>query len=122
LFLFYRALKEICKDKTGSPSEKDYLNPGDHNQENCQGVKVAPPHYFFPIPWFEAGTLFEPRKSNEDWETLFKDSYTVHFYQSSWKNEEEILWPEFYPEKLYPAYLPLALKHCPLSLYSDDEF
>ena len=101
---------------------KDHFNPKDYTRENCQGMEVLSPDSFFPVPWYEASTLWSLRQSTEDWENQFKNSYTVHFYQSSWRHDEEIQRPEFYDESLYPSYVPLALKHCPLSYYSDDTF
>jgi hypothetical protein len=34
----------------------------------------------------------------------------------------EISWPEAYPEDRFPAYVPLAVDHCPLSFFGDETF
>jgi len=53
---------------------------------------------------------------------MFKNSRTVHFYQTSSKNFDPVLRPEYYPGGKFPAYVPLAIEHCPLSFFSDEYF
>ena len=67
-------------------------------------------------------TLWSPRQTPKDWKKMFDGSKTVHFYQTSSKNDEKIFWPEAYKDKKYPAYVPLALEHCPMTYFSDDMF
>merc|ERR1712086_862902 len=81
------------------------------NAENCQGVTVLPPKYFYPRPWMFANALFD-KLTGDDWDSLFKDTYAVHFYASS-SPTRKILRPKFYGKKV-PAYSYLGVQHCPI--------
>ena len=59
--------------------------------------------------------------SRSDWEDFFKDSYTAHFYQSSSKTVVKVMKKKFYGSA-FPAYLPLAMQHCPISFNSERMF
>jgi hypothetical protein len=94
----------------------------DYSRSNCDGFEVVHPNTFFPIKWYEAARLWVDVKATQDWDELFEDSFAVHFYQSSWRTDQEIFWPDAYPNNLYPAYVPLALNNCPLSYFGDETF
>ena len=49
-------------------------------------MKILSPDSFFPIKWYEASNLWFINKTSEEWDLKFKDSLTVHFYQSSWRH------------------------------------
>ena len=66
-------------------SSLEYLNPTEQSAANCRGFQVLPPNSFFPIKWYEASRLWIDFKTAEDWDEEFRDSYTIHFYQSSWR-------------------------------------
>ena len=65
--------------------------------------------------------LWNPRRRQSEWYSMLNESYGVHFY-SSMKNSEIVKFPEFYGDNI-PAYLAIALDHCPVSYWSkNDEF
>ena len=65
--------------------------------------------------------FWNPRRRQSEWYSMLNESYGVHFY-SSMKNSEIVKFPEFYGDNI-PAYLAIALDHCPVSYWSkNDEF
>ena len=86
--------------------------------EVCSGVTLTPSKYFFPLPWYEA-TLLMTKKSSTVWDHMFKDSYTVHLYQSSTNhNKLKKIHQVKYFGKEMPALTYLSQSHCPLTLKS----
>ena len=75
--------------------------------------------YFYPRPWMFANSLFD-KLTGEEWDSLFKDTYAVHFYASS-SPTRKILRPKFYGKKV-PAYSYLGVQHCPISFFSEKTF
>ena len=74
---------------------------------------------FYPLPWNHASDLGE-LKTHDHWKEFFDGSATVHFYASS-NPSRKILRPNHYGKNV-PAYLSLAIQHCPLSYYSEKMF
>ena len=71
--------------------------------------------------WFSFSSLYSGEKLPQDWAQIFVNSYGVHMYSSSVYARRKILRPKYYG-KLWPAYLHLAINHCPLSYYSEKMF
>ena len=93
--------------------------------EHCAGITVLDYAAFFPIGWMNQGKLADPKRRAAEWYEMFSRSYAVHFYhsssQSSIANPRGIKRPRFYGARK-PAYLVLAMDHCPLSYWSKDIF
>ena len=112
------------------------------SSDKCQGIQLLDYKSFFPVGWMnEVGTqkcsnktmrffnlikifqklFWNPRRRQSEWYSMLNESYGVHFY-SSMKNSEIVKFPEFYGDNI-PAYLAIALDHCPVSYWSkNDEF
>ena len=114
--VFSRALEEICKLRTKP------LNPQHHNKKYCSGMTVLKPRLFYPVDWFNAGVLMG-KHHNSYWETLFNQSYVVHFYESSAKNggHQKVLRPNMYGREK-PAHAFLGPNECPVSFFSARPF
>ena len=66
--------------------------------------------------------FWEPKRTKSEWFTMFKHSFGVHFYHSSSQNSgpaQVVKSPKYYGARR-PAYLVLALNHCPVSYWSKD--
>ena len=88
----------------------------------CGGVSLLDYKSFFPIGWMNQVTLYEPKRRKSEWMELFRQSYGVHFYHSSSQKSgplQNIKNPKYYGARR-PAYLSLALDHCPVSYWSKD--
>ena len=89
------------------------------NSERCGGVSVLDSQAFYPIGWRQQEKLYD-HKTRSDWYQIFQESYAVHFFQSSPKRHplnENIMRPKYYGARK-PAYLVLALDHCPVAYWS----
>ena len=91
--------------------------------EQCQGLEIVNPKYFFPFPWFKANSISNQRKSLEEWEDFFKDAYSADFFASSGagSSNTRVQRPKFYGRQK-PAFLYLGPKYCPTSYFSAKLF
>ena len=91
--------------------------------EQCQGLEIVNPKYFFPFPWFKASSISNQRKSLEEWEDFFKDAYSADFFASSGagSSNTRVQRPKFYGRQK-PAFLYLGPKYCPTSYFSAKLF
>jgi hypothetical protein len=94
---------------------------GSYSAEKCQGNEVVDPKYFFPVSWIRANDLMEKKRKIEEWREVFKEAYSVDFYQSSVRNYHKVQRPQFYGADK-PAYSYLAPNFCPLSYFSQRLF
>ena len=94
-----------------------------YNPNQCQGLEIVNPKYFFPFPWFKANDIITQRKSLEEWEDFFKDAYSADFFATSGMSSSNIRVqrPKYYG-KQKPAFLYLGPKYCPTSYFSADLF
>ena len=97
------------------------LAGGRYSVENCHGIHVLQPFNFYPMSWTEATELFVKRRSEQEWENILDNSYSIDFYRTSSNNTTPITKPKYYGKKI-PAYSYLGPKYCPLSFYSEITF
>ena len=90
------------------------------SREQCQGVQVLEPKSFFPFAWMQQSKMSEGRAKKE-WQEAFSSSYAVHFFHSSSHSNQKIQRPKYYGARK-PAYLTLALQHCPTAYWSRELF
>lgn len=95
------------------------------SSDSCDGVSVVSDKSFYPVSWLQKSLLWEGR-TKKDWDKMFDGSYSVHFYHGSsnlhtGENSWKIKRPQYYGARK-PAYLSLALEHCPVSFYSQPAF
>ena len=115
--VFTKALEDICNSKTKP------LNPKHYNRKYCSGMAVLRPRLFYPLDWFGAADLWT-KHLDSYWESLFNQSYVVHFYESSTKNlgmKAKVLRPNMYGREK-PAFAFLGPKECPISFFSERPF
>ena len=131
LFIFFSFLfSESCIENfsktfdrswsSGGPKLFQYVYHGicQKDPNVCSDVTLTPSKYFFPVPWFQAVALFK-KELPDRWDDLVKNSYAVHFYDSSVNRDslKKIQKAKFFG-KAKPALTYLAPKHCPLALNS----
>jgi len=118
--LLQKCLLELC----GFPPDtghKDVLMTRERfSRENCGGIQVLEPCSFYPAAWMQQSKLTQGRTKKE-WEKMFERTYAVHFFHTSSHNHQKIKRPKFYGARK-PAYLNLALQHCPTSYWSSPDF
>lgn len=112
-------LSQMCA--LGRGEEVSSIGPDLFPPERCRGVNIIPQISFYPFGWFSCIALYAEHKSHADWEKVFKDSLGVHMYSSSVHAKKKIRRPRFYGKDV-PAYLHLAMNHCPLAFYSENIF
>ena len=122
--LLQKCLLGICGYGSDVPNNSSTrMTKERFNDENCQGVSVLDSQSFYPIGWRQHEQLYD-RKTKSDWYKIFKESYAVHFYHSSPKRDPlnlNIMRPKYYGARK-PAYLVLALDHCPVAYWSKEYF
>lgn len=92
--------------------------------EHCGGIQVLDSRAFYPFSWMQSSQLYDPKRSRKEWYSQFTHSYAVHFYHSSSQSSsgpQTIRRPKYYGARK-PAYLALALDHCPVSYRSRETF
>jgi len=122
--LLHRALLLICGFSPNTPYRSIMMTRERFSPEYCDGVSVLDYRAFFPFGWMNQSELFEPKKRKQDWYDSFKHSFAVHFYHSSSQSvgsPRAIKKPKYYGARK-PAYLVLALDHCPIAYWSNDVF
>ena len=90
---------------------KMHLMKSKFSKEQCNGVELLHPRAFYPWGYFDSHELNRMR-SDEGWDEIFSDSFTVHFFATSGKGTGKILKPKNYGKER-PALLYLALNNCP---------
>ena len=121
--LLQRCLLSICGFSPDVPVDGVMMTRERFSRERCQGVTVLDYKSFFPYGWMQHESLLK-QKTRTDWYEILDQSYAVHFYHSSslrHGNGNIIKRPKYYGAKK-PAYLVLALDHCPISYWSKTEF
>ena len=115
--LFTRVfLMEMCGMPLGQAVSNILIST--FNPERCKGINILPQTSFYYYGWFSFSTLYSTEKLAVEWERIFKDSYGVHMYSSSVHSKRRMLRPRYYGKE-WPAYLYLAINHCPLAYYSE---
>ena len=121
--LLQRCLLSICGFRPDVPLKSIMMTRERFNPETCRGISVLDYKSFFPFGWMQQERLMD-RKTKTDWYEIFEQSYGVHFYHSSSRRhgpDTVIKRPKYYGAKK-PAYLVLAIDHCPLAYWSKKEF
>ena len=86
--------------------------------EKCGGkIQILSPELFYAFNWITCVKLVET-KSREEWNEIFKNSYTQDFFSSSTKNSIKIMKARNYGQKM-PAMSHLGPLMCPLAYYSE---
>ena len=100
-----------------------FSDGGAYNPSRCQGLEVVDSKYFYPFPWFEASSAISQKKSLEEWEDFFKDSYSADFFATSvmGTSKTRVQRANFYG-KQKPAFVYLGPKYCPTSYFSAKLF
>ena len=122
--LLHWALLQMCGFSKDTPFRSITMTRERFSPEKCNGISVLDYKAFFPFGWMNQANLYEPKQKKSEWYSHFKDSYAVHFYHSSSQSvgsPRSIKQPKFYGARK-PAYLVLALDHCPLSYWSKKLF
>jgi len=122
--LLHRSLLLICGFGASAPYRSIMMTRERFSPEHCDGVSVLDYKSFFPFGWMNQAELYEPKRKKQDWYDTFKNSFAVHFYHSSSQSvgsPRAIKKPKFYGARK-PAYLVLALDHCPVAYWSRDLF
>lgn len=122
--LLQRCLLYICGFSPDTPYRGVMMTRERFSRDHCAGVSVLDYRSFFPFGWMKQGELYEPKRKKVDWYEQFKNSYAVHFYHSSSQSvgsPQAIKKPKFYGARK-PAYLVLALDHCPVAYWSKNLF
>ena len=118
--LLQRCLLHLC----GFPAETGLrdiqMTRERFSREQCHGVQVLEPKSFFPFAWMQQSKMSEGRVKKE-WQDAFSSSYAVHFFHSSSHSNQKIQRPKYYGARK-PAYLTLALQHCPVAFWSKQLF
>ena len=122
--LLHRSLLLICGFSPNTAYRSIMMTSERFSPEHCGGVSVLDYRSFFPFGWMNQGELYEPKRKKAEWYDHLKNSYPVHFYHSSSQSvgsPRAIRKPKFYGARK-PAYLVLALDHCPVAYWSKDIF
>ena len=93
------------------------------NQEWCGGISVLEYNSFYPFGWMQHERLLD-RKTKQELYDILQQSYGVHFFHSSPKPraaDRSIMKPKYYGARK-PAYLVLAVDHCPVAVWSKKFF
>ena len=121
-----RALLSLCGFGPEHPLRIP-MTREEFSREKCGGISLLDYKSFFPFGWLNQSKLYEPKRRTAEWREIFQHSYGVHFYHSSSQSAKAkggssaIRKPKFYGARK-PAYLVLALDHCPVSYWSNDQF
>ncbi|XP_023323266.1 lactosylceramide 4-alpha-galactosyltransferase [Eurytemora carolleeae] len=120
--LLNRCLMLICGLETARETD---MTVEKISRDRCEGAQLLDHRSFYPFPWIQFGNLYDPKQTKKDWKNVFKNSYGVHFYHGSTKTKDgggyQIWKPSNYGARK-PAYLALALEHCPVSFDSRTPF
>ena len=119
--LLQRSLLTQCGYPLSQPLRSLAMTREQFSRERCGGVQLLDYKSFFPVGWMNQGLLRDPKRRKSEWYEMFQHSYGVHFYHSSSQSARvgDIRSPRHYGARR-PAYLTLALDHCPFSYWSKD--
>lgn len=122
--LLQKCLLALCGFDKNIPSDGIMMTRERFNPERCKGgISVLDYKSFFPYGWRNQEQLMK-QKTKSDWYEIFSNSFAVHFYHSSSRRHGPgavIKRPKYYGAKK-PAYLVLAMAHCPLAYWSGETF
>jgi len=122
--LLHRCLLFICGFSADTPHRSVHMTRERFSPDQCSGVSVLENRSFFPFGWMRQSELWEPKRKRTDWYDLLQNSYAVHFYHSSSQSvgsPKPINKPKYYGARK-PAYLVLAMDHCPVAYWSKAIF
>jgi hypothetical protein len=109
-------LTSLLLEKCTGTARRQIIRPDTFTRDKCGGVKILSPRSFYPVGWFDVDTLYESN-TDEFWQEFLKDSYSIHFFQSSRGFDTKVMKERYYG-KARPALLYLATRHCPISFDS----
>jgi len=118
--LLQKCLLTLCGFPPNTGHKDVLMTRERFSREQCGGIQVLEPSSFYPAAWMQQSKLTEGR-TKKDWEKMFERTYAVHFFHTSSHNHQKIKRPKFYGARK-PAYLYLALQHCPISFWSAQDF
>ena len=115
--LLQRSLLTLCGFPPSQPLHGLAMTREQFSRERCGGIQLLDYKSFFPVGWMSQARLKE-RRPRADWYKFLSHSYGLHFYHSSSRAVTgDIRQPQHYGVGR-PAYLVLALDHCPVSYWS----